>query len=111
MKKFIGLTLVAVVMVLITSCTQKPHDFVGKFTDEFGNQFELREDHTATIHFSGTEKVNETVWRDTVYHEKPVATIEFNGDPAYYYLREGSLYRHVEDMKEGRCAIVIQYEE
>lgn len=88
----------------------KGHGFAGSFTDEFGNKFELREDYTATIEFAGNNKTNTTKWRDGEQHDSPFATIEYNGDPTYYYLRDGYLYRHKEDMERGRCAISITYQ-
>lgn len=99
--------------LLFAACggkSEAKHGFVGKFTDEFGNKFELRSDYTATIQFVGDEKVNETKWHDGPLHDSPFATIEFNGNPVYYYLRDGVLYRHKEDMDSGRCAIKIDYE-
>lgn len=88
----------------------KEDGFVGVFTDEYGNKFELRDDYTATIEFVGNNKVNQTRWRDGEHHDSPFATIEYNGDPTYYYLRDGFLYRHKEDMERGRCAINIVYQ-
>ncbi|MBQ9575805.1 MAG: hypothetical protein IJV11_02905 [Muribaculaceae bacterium] len=82
--------------------------FAGSYIDEFGNQFELREDHTATILFKGGDKANETHWSDGPNHDSPFATIEYNGDPSYYYMRDGVLYRHKEDMDRGRPAIKLE---
>lgn len=111
MRKFFGFALIAVMMSLMMSSCNKVHDYVGRFTDEFDNVFEIRADHTATIHFAGSDHSVETVWRDSVYHKIPYAAIEFNGDPNYYYLSNGFLYRRLDDMKDGRCAINIQYDE
>ena len=86
------------------------HDFAGTFVDEFGNKFVLNTDYTATIQFAGSDNVVQTSWHDGVNHESPYATIEYNGDPSYYYLRDGNLYRRQEDMQNGKCAIIINYE-
>ena len=110
------LLLIAACSVCIYSCGSgnkgagKENSCVGVFTDEFGNRFELREDYTASIVFAGNDKTNNTKWRDGENHDSPFATIEYNGDPSYYFLRDGFLYRHREDMEKGRCAIKIAYE-
>lgn len=111
MKIKIEFALIAVVTSFMVSCGQKSHEFVGRFTDEFDNMFELRDDHTATIHFAGSDNVVETRWRDSVSHKNSFATIEYNGDPAYYYLQDGKLYRRFEDMQDGNYAIIIKYED
>lgn len=85
--------------------------FAGTFTDEFNDKFELREDYTGTIQFDGNDKKISITWSDGENHKRPFATISFNGDPAYYYLRDGSLYRQKEDMENGRCAIKITYDD
>lgn len=103
--------------LLLGSCgrkgkAQRERAFAGSFVDEFGNEFVLNDDYTATIRFAGKDsKENKTVWRDGARHDSPFATIEYNGDPVYYYLRDGKLYRHREDMEKGRCAIDIKYKE
>ncbi len=111
MKKIFGLTCLLAVLTLFVACgNQQEHKFVGKFTDEFGNKFELRSDYTATITIKGGEP-KETKWFDGNDHKSPYATIEFNGDPAYYYFRDGVLYRHRENMIDGNMAIKITWEE
>lgn len=87
------------------------HKFVGKFTDEFGNRFELRSDYTGTLQFSGIDHVDSITWSDGDDHKRPYATIKWNGDPKYYFLRDGALYRHEEEMDKGRCAIAIEYDD
>lgn len=79
--------------------------FAGSFTDEFGNQFVLNDDHTATITITGNKSVTTSWNEDSVF-----ATIEFNGDPTYYYLYNGALYRHKAQMDAGRAAIKIKYD-
>ena len=80
----------------------------GKYEDEFGNVFELRDNHTATIQFAGQENVNETVWGDGPNGNSPYATITYNNNPFYYFMRDGNLYRYREDMNEGRHAIKLK---
>jgi len=109
MKKSIVLGLLFCLMTLLTGCSSKEHKYVGTFTDEFGNKFELRDDYTATITFVGCDP-QETGWSDGDKHDMPYATIAFNGDPAYYYLRDGMLYRHREHMIDGTMAIKIEWE-
>lgn len=83
--------------------------FVGVFTDEFGNRFELKDDYTGTVQFDRHDEVDSIKWSDGDNHDRPYATIEWNGDPTYYFLRDGNLYRHQDDMEFGRCAIKIKY--
>lgn len=115
MKRFVSLLIVAVVTVAFTACGDgKQRDnvkFAGTFTDEFNNTFVLNDDYTGTIHFDGVDRVDTILWSDGQDHKRPFATIRYNGDPTYYYLRDGALYRHEEDMDNGRCAIRIEYAE
>jgi len=84
--------------------------FACTFTDEFGNRFELFDNHRGTIQFDKNDNVDSITWFDGENHDRPFATINYNGNPNYYYLRDGSLYRHEDDMVHGRCAIKIVYE-
>ena len=113
MKRFFGMMGLLAVMMLMVACGgEKEHQFVGKFTDEFGNKFDLREDRTATIVFSGmADKPIETTWSNGEGNTLPYATIMFNGDPSYWYMRDGFLYRHRKDMELGRFAINITWDE
>lgn len=113
MKKFISFLCILSAVVLMVSCggEKKGNGFVGSFTDEFGNKFELKEDYSATIQFVGEKDVQKSKWSDGEKHDHPYATIEFNGDPSYYYLRDGALYRDRSDMESGDCAIKIKYDD
>lgn len=107
---------VVIVCLVLAACGKSGseggnRDFAGKYVDEFGNKFELREDHTATVQFAGQDNVNETHWFDGENHDSPFATIEYNGDPAYYYMRDGVLYRYKQDMDNGHPAIKLEKEE
>lgn len=86
-------------------------NYAGTFTDEFDNRFVLNDDYTGTIQFAGNDKTEEITWFDGDDHKAPFATISYNGERCYYYLRDGYLYRHREDMQNGTCAIRIDYEE
>ena len=110
MRRLLGLLCLVSGLLVLISCGQAEHKFIGKFTDEFGNKFELRDDYTATITFAGTEPV-ETKWSDGADHKSPYATIEYNGNAAYYFLRDGQLYRHLENMTQGKLGIKITWEE
>ena len=114
MKKFFQLALVLTLAIFVASCggkkAQDNNKFAGSFTDEFHNEFTLNDDHTATIKFAGEDSAFHTKWSDGTNHDQPYATIQFNGDPTYYYLRDGKLYRHQEDMEKGTCAIKITYD-
>lgn len=87
------------------------HKFAGSFTDEFGNKFVLNDDYTGTLQFDKTDKVQTIKWYDGEDHKRPYATIEWNGDPTYYYLRDGALYRTQDEMNQGRCAVKIEYDD
>ncbi len=113
MKKYLGILLLFGALVLAACGGGTKHEngkFAGSFTDEFDNKFVLNEDYTGTIQFAGTSKVNKITWRDGEGHKSVFATIAWNGDPAYYYLRDGKLYRHYEDMQNGEPAINIKYD-
>lgn len=116
MKKIVKLTfLLSMLVVMIASCgggnKHQDNQFVGKFTDEFKNKFELKDDYTATIQFVGEDSVIKTTWFDGEDHKRAYATIKFNGDPNYYYLRDGKMYRAMEDMEKGTAAINIKYDD
>jgi len=113
MKRFV-LFLSLALTLLFTACGGSKHDsnkFAGSFTDEFNNKFVLNEDYTGTIQFAGNDKVEQITWSDGTDHKRPYATIKWNGDPSYYFLRDGALYRYEKDMDEGRAAIKITYNE
>jgi hypothetical protein len=114
MKRFINFTLILIAIITMASCGGNKHQdnkFVGSFTDEFENKFTLNEDYSATIQFVGEDSVIKTTWSDGDNHDRAYATIKFNGDPTYYFLRDGKLYRHLEEMQQGRCAINIKYDD
>lgn len=113
MKRFILFFCFAASLLLCACGGGKRSDnkFAGTFTDEFKNKFELKEDHTGTIQFDGNKDKDSITWSDGDDHKRPFATIKYNGDPTYYFLRDGALYRHQEDMDNGRCAIKITYDE
>ena len=105
------ISLVAVMMMMV-ACGSKEHKgFTGKFTDEFGNKFELREDYTATVHIVGVPAADEVKWSDGENHDRAYATIEFNGNPNYWYLRDGKLYGTEEAMVNGHPEIKIEWED
>lgn len=114
MKGFVFYCALAIA-VLLSACGggnkgDQARHFAGTFTDEFGNRFELNDDYTGTIQFDKNDHKDTITWSDGDNHDRPYATIRYNGDPNYYYLRDGSLYRHKDNMEDGRCAIKIKYE-
>ena len=113
MKRLLSILFFCIALAALQSCGSKhenDHNFVGTFVDEYNNVFTLNEDRTATITYKGAKEFK-TTWYDGDDHKRPYATIEYNGDPCYYFLRDGSLYRYKEEMDEGRCAIKITYKE
>lgn len=102
---------VCLMILMVCGCSSERRDcYAGRFTDEFGNRFELREDGTGTMQFVGQDIVNDIVWKDGSKTGNPCSTIEWNGNASYYFLRDGVMYRYREDMDEGRRAIKITYE-
>ena len=102
--------LIAGVAVAVMSCNRSADDgqVTGKYIDEFGNKFELREDHTATIQFDGQDKVNETRWYEGEHADTSYVTIGYNGDTTYYYMSHGKLYRSKHNMEIGSAAIELK---
>lgn len=105
-----ALSVVAIAVIMACGGNEGRKSYAGAFTDEFGNRFELRDDGTGTVQFAGQDNVTDIAWYDGNKSDKPYSTIEYNGDVNYYYLRDGAMYRHKEDMDNGRCAIAITYE-
>ena len=113
-KSFFILFCLTLALVFSACGGSSKHDnskFAGSFTDEFNNKFVLNEDYTGTIQFAGNDKQDSITWSDGPNHHSPFATIKYNGDPSYYYLRDGKLYRHEEDMDHGKCSVNITYDE
>lgn len=114
MKKIVFSLIAAVVMCITVACgggNSNVHKYAGTFVDEFENRFVLNEDGTGTIQFAGQSEPEQITWSDGSENHFPFGTIEYNGDPSYYFMRDGVLYRHKEDMDKGQCAIEIKYEE
>ena len=111
-KISVYITVLFSVFILCSCGTNKSeHQFIGKFQDEFGNKFELKEDMTATIEFVNTNKITHTTWTNTEADDYPYAAIEYNGNPEYFLLQGDGLYRHVEDMKNNRRKVIVTRQE
>lgn len=116
MKKVLTVLFITTTLLFLQSCGGgnkhgENHKFAGTFTDEFGDVFTLNDNMTCTIQFKGINKVFNETWFDGENHERPYATITYNGDPQYYYMRDGYMYRYRQDMDEGRCKIKITYKD
>lgn len=115
MKKVLSVLFLTAFLFFIQGCggpakqQSEDHKFAGTFEDEYGDIFTLNKDMTTSIQFKNTPKEYKGKWNDGENHSRPYATIDFNGDPNYYYLRDGYLYRYRQDMDEGRCKIKISY--
>ena len=109
-NKFFKALLITAIVTTAFSCNKNADDgqVTGKYVDEFGNKFELREDHSATIQFDGQDKVNDTRWHNGAHNDTSYITIEYNGDSTYYYMSHGKLYRRIEDLKAGHPAIELE---
>ena len=102
---------ISVLAVTAVSCSNgvKNHPYVGKFVTETGTVFELREDSTTCIQFADSLQY-EGKWTfhnsgDTLEY----ANIEFAGYPAYYYLKDGKLYRSKREMFSQKLGEKISY--
>lgn len=82
-------------------------EYSGVYIDEYGNRFTLNENHTGTILFVNSEKVNNIMWNEEKKYGIQCATISYNGNPEYYYLRKGYLFLHKEDMLNHICPISV----
>lgn len=108
--KFITFVCLLTLTVACGNSSQKDTHYAGTFVDEFGNQFILNDDHTGTIQFYGNTKVNKIAWKEHKQKDRQYATIEFNGDPSYYFLHNGYLFRQQSDMEKLHCPIAIEYD-
>ncbi len=108
MKSFIKIISLIVLLVSVAACSEKKHGYVGTFTDQFQNTFVLNADKTATITFHNMTPI-QTTWEEVNEDGLKYAAILFNGDKNYFTLRDGSLYYGVDNMKEGKLKISIQY--
>lgn len=111
MSKFFKSLLIVGMATMVIACGKKSASegpVTGKYIDEFGNKFELREDHSATIQFVGQDKVNETRWYEGEHSDTSYVTIGYNGDTTYYFLSHGKLYRSKEQMEIGNPAINLE---
>jgi len=99
--------------VLFSACNNKPKgtagNFVGEFVTAFGDRFVLNEDHSAEIQLDKQDSIFKTFWDDGPAHDRAYATIAFNANPAYFFVRDGQLYYHKIDMEHGKDGVKIQY--
>ena len=100
--------------LLLAGCSKtrgsREGGFTGTFTDEFGNQFTLNEDMTSIVTISGAQP-DTTQWSDGDNHDQDYATITYNYDPNYFFLKDGKLYNSRKAMEQGHPAIEIHYED
>ena len=106
--------LAAAACLLLAGCSKtrgsREGGFTGTFTDEFGNQFTLNEDMTSIVTISGAQP-DTTQWSDGDNHDQDYATIMYNYDPNYFFLKDGKLYNSRKAMEQGHPAIEIHYED
>lgn len=110
MMNKISYLLLTLTGIIVVSCApgKGVDEFAGIYDDEFNNHFELYDDQTAVILFAGETDRIVTKWAKRSEDGKTFATIEYNGDPAYYYLYNGALYRSKENMNNSSCAIELK---
>lgn len=101
-------------LFVFSSCgnVDKPsssHVFNGIFKTETGIKFELKEDSTTfilfndSIHYKGVWAIHRND-ENTEY-----VTIEFAGNPNYYYLKDSQLYHSEREMINNNFGTKIQY--
>jgi len=99
--------------LLLTGCNSKPKgtvgNFKGEFVSAFGDRFVLHDDYTTEIQFDKQDTVFHTSWTDGPAHDRAYATVEFNGNDSYFFVRDGKLYYHRADMEHGRNGVDIRY--
>ena len=100
MKRFINSTMLLMGIWVLVACTGKScsHPFGGTFFTEEGVRFELKADSTTLIQFNDS-LTYEGTWQVCKSADNlEYATIEFAGYPAYYFLKDGKLYRSEREM-------------
>jgi len=99
--------------LLLTACNSKPKgtagNFKGEFVTAFGDRFVLNDDYSAEIQFDKQDTVFHTSWGDGPDHDRAYANIGFNGNSAYFYVRDGKLYYHKGEMEQGKNGVDLQY--
>ena len=111
MKRFIYSSMLLMGICVLVACTGKSssHPFGGTFFTEEGVRFELKAAPPPPpppqdlLFFVGTWQVCKSA--DNLEY----ATIEFAGYPAYYFLKDGKLYRSEREMRNDVLGRRINY--
>lgn len=112
MKTFVYPLIILASISMLVACggEGKPHPFDGTFFTEEGVRFELRADSTTLIQFSDS-LTYEGTWQSCKSADNlEYATIEFAGYPAYYFLKDGKLYRSEREMRNDVLGRRINYQ-
>ncbi len=111
MKRFIYSSMLLMGICVLVACTGKSssHPFGGTFFTEEGVRFELKADSTTLIRFNDS-LTYEGTWQVCKSADNlEYATIEFAGYPAYYFLKDGKLYRSEREMRNDVLGRRINY--
>ena len=102
MKRFIYSSMLLMGICVLVACT-------GTFFTEEGVRFELKADSTTLIQFNDS-LTYEGTWQVCKSADNlEYATIEFAGYPAYYFLKDGKLYRSEREMRNDVLGRRINY--
>ena len=111
MKRFIYSSMLLMGICVLVACTGKSssHPFGGTFFTEEGVRFELKADSTTLIQFNDSLTYEGTWQVSKSADNLEYATIEFAGYPAYYFLKDGKLYRSEREMRNDVLGRRINY--
>lgn len=111
MKRFIYSSMLLMGICVLVACTGKSssHPFGGTFFTEEGVRFELKADSTTLIQFNDSLTYERTWQVCKSADNLEYATIEFAGYPAYYFLKDGKLYRSEREMRNDVLGRRINY--
>lgn len=110
MKRFIYSSMLLMGICVLVACTGKAVaiPLAALFTEE-GVRFELKADSTTLIQFNDS-LTYEGTWQVCKSADNlEYATIEFAGYPAYYFLKDGKLYRSEREMRNDVLGRRINY--
>ena len=97
------------ICIILFACS-KHEGFVGKFVNEHGTVFELRADSTGTILFQDSIDY-ECTWASHFNEVEnfEYATVEFGGNPTYYFVRDNQIYRSKQGMMSQTNGVEISW--
>lgn len=112
MKKLFGIILVVSVIALCgcSNSSKTNHAYAGKFMTEDSIRFELNGDSTTLLIFPDGTTYN-SKWKIVENGDDEWVNIEFAGNQAYYYLKNGKIYRSRRQMDNDSMGLTVTYED